>query len=48
MKGLRDAGTLGNTIAMVNVADAFGIELAEAARPAFKEAGFEWREGRPF
>ncbi|MCB1340681.1 MAG: amino acid ABC transporter substrate-binding protein [Pseudooceanicola sp.] len=41
MKGLRDAGTLGNTIAMVNVADAFGIELAEAARPAFKEAGFE-------
>ena len=26
---------------MVNVADAFGIELAEAARPIFKKAGFE-------
>ena len=26
---------------MVNVADAFGIELADAARPAFAEAGFE-------
>jgi branched-chain amino acid transport system substrate-binding protein len=26
---------------MVNVADAFGIELADAARPLFAEAGFE-------
>ncbi|WP_136439324.1 amino acid ABC transporter substrate-binding protein [Pacificoceanicola onchidii] len=38
---LREAGSIGNTVAMVNVADAFGIELADKARPMFKEAGFE-------
>jgi branched-chain amino acid transport system substrate-binding protein len=38
---MRDAGDLGNKIAMVNVADAFGIELAETAKPAFLAAGFE-------
>lgn len=38
---MRDAGEIGNTVAMVNVADAFGIELAEAARPAMEAAGFE-------
>lgn len=38
---MRDAGQLGNRVAMVNVADAFGIELATAARPVFEEAGFE-------
>jgi len=38
---MRDAGKIGNKIAMVNVADAFGIELAEAARPIFTDAGFE-------
>jgi branched-chain amino acid transport system substrate-binding protein len=38
---LRERGDIGNTVAMVNVADAFGIELAEAARPALQEAGFE-------
>jgi branched-chain amino acid transport system substrate-binding protein len=38
---MRDAGDLGNRVAMVNVADAFGIELATAARPVFEEAGFE-------
>ncbi|MDU8944671.1 amino acid ABC transporter substrate-binding protein [Ovoidimarina sediminis] len=38
---MRDAGEIGNTVAMVNVADAFGIELAEVARPQFAEAGFE-------
>ena len=38
---MRDAGEIGSTVAMVNVADAFGIELAEAARPQFAEAGFE-------
>lgn len=41
LSGMKDAGKIGNKIAMVNVADAFGIELAEAARPIFKEAGFE-------
>lgn len=38
---MRDEGRIGNKIAMVNVADAFGIELADSARPIFKEAGFE-------
>jgi branched-chain amino acid transport system substrate-binding protein len=37
----RDAGAIGNEIAMVNVADAFGIELADRAREMFTEAGFE-------
>lgn len=39
--GMRDAGKIGSKVAMVNVADAFGIELAETARPIFKDAGFE-------
>jgi len=38
---MREAGDLGNRVAMVNVADAFGIELATAAKPLFLEAGFE-------
>lgn len=38
---LRDSGAIGNRVAMVNVADAFGIELMAAAKPAFEEAGFE-------
>ncbi|MBO6717947.1 MAG: amino acid ABC transporter substrate-binding protein [Rhizobiaceae bacterium] len=38
---LRDAGTIGNKVAMVNVADAFGIELASTAKPIFEAAGFE-------
>ncbi|HVL59709.1 MAG TPA: amino acid ABC transporter substrate-binding protein [Burkholderiaceae bacterium] len=38
---MRSAGHIGNRVAMVNVADAFGIELAEAARPIFKKAGFD-------
>ncbi|MEM6636276.1 MAG: amino acid ABC transporter substrate-binding protein [Pseudomonadota bacterium] len=37
----REAGTIGNEIAMVNVADAFGIELADRARELFEEEGFE-------
>ena len=37
----RDAGAISNKIAMVNVADAFGIELADRARELFVEAGFE-------
>ncbi|MGR3660309.1 MAG: amino acid ABC transporter substrate-binding protein [Paracoccaceae bacterium] len=41
MADLRDAGEIGNRIAMVNVADAFGIELAAVAKPAFEAAGFE-------
>ncbi|SFW99685.1 amino acid ABC transporter substrate-binding protein [Marinospirillum alkaliphilum] len=38
---LREAGEIGNRVALVNVADAFGIELAQAARPALQEKGFE-------
>jgi branched-chain amino acid transport system substrate-binding protein len=34
-------GKIGKRVAMVNVADAFGIELAEAARPIFEKAGLE-------
>jgi len=34
-------GKIGNKVAMVNVADDFGIELAVAARPIFKKAGLE-------
>ena len=37
----RDAGAIGNEVAMVNVADAFGIELADRARDLFTEAGFK-------
>ena len=41
LKKMKDEGKIGNRIAMVNVADAFGIELANAARPIFKRAGFQ-------
>lgn len=35
------AGLTGKRIAVVNVADAFGLELAAAGKPALKNAGFE-------
>ena len=38
---MREKGVIGNRVSMVNVADAFGIELANAARPVFAKAGFE-------
>lgn len=38
---MREDGQMGDKIAMVNVADAFGIELATAARPLFEAAGFD-------
>ena len=41
LKKLVDEGKIGKKVAMVNVADAFGIELAEAARPIFKQHGLE-------
>ena len=41
LKKMRDEGKIGNRIAMVNVADAFGIEMANAARPVFKSEGFD-------
>lgn len=41
LSDMRADGKIGNRVAMVNVADAFGIELAEAARPALNAANFE-------
>ena len=41
LKKLKDGSQIGNKVAVVNVADDFGIELANAGRPLFKEAGFE-------
>lgn len=38
---LRDAGEIGGRVALVHVADAFGLELMAAARPALDAAGFE-------
>jgi len=40
LKKLKDEGKIGNRVAVVNVGDTFGIELANAARPLFKAAGF--------
>jgi branched-chain amino acid transport system substrate-binding protein len=41
MRKLKDEGKIGKRLAIVNVADAFGIELANAGRPIFNQAGFE-------
>lgn len=41
LKDMRAAGKINSRVAMVNVADAFGIELSKAARPALKAANFE-------
>lgn len=38
---LRQDGKVEGNVAMVNVADQFGIELANAARPALEKAGFK-------
>ncbi len=37
---LRSEGKIGNTVALIGVADQFGIELSTAAREAFKKANF--------
>jgi branched-chain amino acid transport system substrate-binding protein len=41
LSDLREAGEIGNSVAMVNVADAFGIELAAVGKPALEAAGFD-------
>ena len=41
LKKLKDDGKIGNKVSVVNVGDDFGIELANAGRPLFKQAGFE-------
>lgn len=38
---MKEKGEIGNKVALVNVADAFGLELVGAAKPALEEAGFE-------
>lgn len=37
----KQAGTVNGKVAMISVADGFGIDLVTAARPAFKDAGIE-------
>ncbi len=37
----RDAGTINSKVAMISVADGFGIDLVNAARPNLEAAGFE-------
>ncbi|MFZ5690143.1 MAG: amino acid ABC transporter substrate-binding protein [Pseudomonadota bacterium] len=41
LKKLRDSGAIGKRVAVVNVADAFGLELLNAGKPALQKAGFE-------
>jgi branched-chain amino acid transport system substrate-binding protein len=41
IKKMHSEGRIGKRVSMVNVADAFGIELANAARPIFTNAGLE-------
>lgn len=38
---LRNSGAIGKRVALVNVADAFGLELVAAGKPALQKAGFE-------
>lgn len=38
---MRDAGKIGNRIALVHVSDAFGLEMIKIGKPAFQKAGFE-------
>jgi len=40
LKKLVDEKKIGNKIAVVNVGDTFGIELAQTAKPMFEKAGF--------
>lgn len=41
LKKLRDEKKIGPNIAMVSIADGFGIDLSQAARKGFEEAGFK-------
>src|SRR6202034_2730910 len=41
LKKLQSSGRIGNKIAMVNVADEYGIESANISRKLFPAAGFE-------
>ncbi|GGE11504.1 amino acid/amide ABC transporter substrate-binding protein, HAAT family [Gemmobacter megaterium] len=48
MAEARAAGHIDDNVAMVSVADAFGIDLAAAARKAFAEAGFKLTYDRTY
>jgi branched-chain amino acid transport system substrate-binding protein len=41
LKKFRDGGQIGNKVAMVNIADEYGIELSTISRTQFPAAGFE-------
>ncbi|WP_375690878.1 amino acid ABC transporter substrate-binding protein [Pseudooceanicola sp. LIPI14-2-Ac024] len=41
LKAAHEAGTINNKVAVASVADGFGIDLINGARPAFEEAGLE-------
>jgi len=41
LSAARDEGKINNKVAVVSVADGFGIDLIKGARPTFEEAGFE-------
>ena len=43
LKKLRDSGAIGKRVALVNVADAFGLELVNAGKPALAEGGLRDR-----
>ncbi|HZX87511.1 MAG TPA: amino acid ABC transporter substrate-binding protein [Reyranella sp.] len=41
LKKMRDDGKIGPNIAMISIADGFGIDLSQAARKGFTDAGFK-------
>ena len=41
LKKFRDAGQIGNKVAMVNIADEYGIEISNISKTQFPAAGFE-------
>jgi branched-chain amino acid transport system substrate-binding protein len=41
LKKMRDEGKIGPDIAMISIADGFGIDLSQAARKGFTDAGFK-------
>ncbi|MBP0443657.1 amino acid ABC transporter substrate-binding protein [Roseomonas sp. SSH11] len=45
---LKQQGRIGDTVALVSVADGFGIELANGMRPAFQRAGFRLTYDRSY
>jgi branched-chain amino acid transport system substrate-binding protein len=41
LKKMREEKKIGDTVAMISIADGFGIDLSQAARKGFTEAGFK-------